>query len=424
MIKAFALYLVLLLLVSCQTAPQESVENEREAFQIGTKEKLYSKILDEEREIFVHVPAGFYGMNETNVKYPVLIVMDGENLFLPTVGIMNQLSSPFSANDQTPPMIVVGIPNTNRDRDLSPTKAMIGRDSATLENTGGANKMAEFIAEELIPFIDQNYNTTANRTLVGHSLGGLFVINTLLYHSHLFSNYLAIDPGLSWDKGKYRAQVIAELDRKKFDDQSLFIAIANTTMPWMSTEDLINDTTEVLRITRSLLKFEKELEPVTLEGLHMESRFYEQDNHFTVSMPAIIDGLKSFYKNYHFPQMITYYAPESNHTGPEVIGEIEGHFRKVADELGYPALPMENYIQAWAFSFAHFGKPEIATAMFDLNIRNYPGSAMVYASKGNFLLSRKDTLGAIANFEKSLSLGEDEFIRERLGLLRSFINHE
>ncbi len=411
------LYFLLLLLPCCHPNPQEPAEKERDLFEIGTKEKIYSKILDEEREVYIHVPSGFYGMNETNMSYPVLIVMDGENLFLPTVGIMNQLSSPFSANDQCPPMIVVGIPNTNRDRDLSPTKAIIGKDSSTLENTGGASKMAEFIGKELLPYIDQNYNTTTNRTLVGHSLGGLFAIHTLLNYPHLFSNYLSIDPGMSWDKGRYRAQVLANLEQEQFDGQTLFIAIANTKMPWMTREDLEKDTTEVLRITRSLFKFQKEVQPIELQGLHLEFQFYEQDNHFTVSMPAIIDGLKYFYRHYHFPKMLAYYAPDSNFTSREIVQDIEDHYRNISTELGYKALPMENYIQAWAFSFAHFGKPETATALFDLNIRNYPESAMVYASKGNFLLSQKDTLAAISNFEKSLELGEDDFIRERLDLL-------
>ena len=70
-------------------------------------------------------------------------------------------------------MIVVGIPNTNRGRDLTPTEVDI--DFFTGDSiqyvSGGGNIFLDFIEKELIPYIDETYPTTPYRTFVGHSFG-------------------------------------------------------------------------------------------------------------------------------------------------------------------------------------------------------------------------------------------------------------
>ena len=62
-------------------------------------------------------------------------------------------------------------------------------------------------------------------------------------------------------------------------------------------------------------------------------------------------------------------------------------------------------------------KPAIARALFELNIRNYPKSANVYDSMGDFYLNQSDTLQAIDQFKKALELGDNPFTREKLDQL-------
>ena len=70
------------------------------------------------------------------------------------------------------------------------------------QENGKAANFSKFIETELIPFVEHKYPVTNFRSLIGHSYGGLFTIYTLINHSHLFSNYLAIDPSLDWDSQK------------------------------------------------------------------------------------------------------------------------------------------------------------------------------------------------------------------------------
>lgn len=98
------------------------------------------------------------------------------------------------------PVIVVGIPNTERRRDLTgPTR--VAADSAIAPRVGGSAAFRRFIRDELIPAVGARYRTTAERAIVGESLAGLFVMETFLGDPALFDHYVAFDPSLWWNRG-------------------------------------------------------------------------------------------------------------------------------------------------------------------------------------------------------------------------------
>ena len=99
-------------------------------------------------------------------------------------------------------MIVVAIPNTDRTRDLTPThvnKGPDGKELPFLKTSGGMTNFFKFLETELIPHVDSNYHTTSYRMFVGHSFGGIAVINALYTIPETFNSYIAIDPSLWYD---------------------------------------------------------------------------------------------------------------------------------------------------------------------------------------------------------------------------------
>ena len=57
----------------------------------------------------------------------------------------------------------------------------------------------KFLREELIPYIDKNYNTQSFRILEGHSTSGTFTLR----HSQnttLFDAFIAVSPSMYWDE--------------------------------------------------------------------------------------------------------------------------------------------------------------------------------------------------------------------------------
>src|SRR5215207_2245838 len=101
---------------------------------------IYSSILREKRKIHIRTPQA---MNPFDA-YPVLYVLDGEAHTTMVAGQVNYLSEAYKI---IPNLIVVGIENTDRVRDLTPTHSIMGPDSkpdtsihAFGKNSGGGEK--------------------------------------------------------------------------------------------------------------------------------------------------------------------------------------------------------------------------------------------------------------------------------------------
>lgn len=127
-------------------------------------------------------------------------------------------------------MIVVGIPNTNRTRDLAPTKGIPHPfiDSAMIAASGGGEAFMEFMKKELIPHIEANYPTTPYRMLIGHSLGGITAMSALVNHTDLFNSYVSIDPSMWWSDQQLLKEIKGNANPEKYKNKSLFLGIANT----------------------------------------------------------------------------------------------------------------------------------------------------------------------------------------------------
>ena len=93
----------------------------------------------------------------------------------------------------------------SRSPDLTPVKDEFGerivstvtrRDNVT---TGEGASFLRFLKTVLTPFIESEYRVdTNNRTLSGHSWGGMFALYTMFHETQLFEKYLAISPALSY----------------------------------------------------------------------------------------------------------------------------------------------------------------------------------------------------------------------------------
>jgi len=153
-----------------------------------------SRILGERRSVNVYTPLGYRG--STTKRFPVLYMPDG-GIDEDFPHVVNTVDSLISLG-VIPPMIVVGVPNTQRRRDLTgPTR--FASDSAVAPHVGGSAAFRRFFREELMPVIDARYRTTRERGIVGESLAGLFIIETFLHEPTLFDHYVAFDPSLWWN---------------------------------------------------------------------------------------------------------------------------------------------------------------------------------------------------------------------------------
>src|SRR4051812_9167993 len=153
------------------------------AVTLGKREAIQSKILGEKREILVSVP------KQMKPNMPLVIVWDGEWTFSNVAVVVNHLTG----NGRLPPMVVAGVVNTNRGRDLAPTFA--GSEFAD----GPSDKFLAFLAEELIPQLTSEYSLGKYHILVGHSNAGMFSLYAFIRRPEVFQANLAISPSYGLD---------------------------------------------------------------------------------------------------------------------------------------------------------------------------------------------------------------------------------
>src|SRR5215470_12622336 len=183
---------------------------------------IKSTVLGEDRIILVRTPVGY----ETNkLSYPVLYMTDGD-------GHMNHTASTIeflTQNGRIPELIVVGVTNTDRTRDLTPVKSTNRNAAGELQfqSGGGADNFLKFFETELIPEIEKEYRVQPYRIFAGHSLGGLFAIHAMITKPGLFNSYVAVSPSLQWanDEALKRAETF--LKNQKELKVTLFVSIGN-----------------------------------------------------------------------------------------------------------------------------------------------------------------------------------------------------
>jgi hypothetical protein len=98
---------------------------------------------------------------------------------------------------------------------------------AAFPQSGGAGTFRRFLAQEVIPFVEQRYRTNGRRALMGESLAGLFVVDTLLNRPELFNDYVAISPSLWWDDRRPMRSAAAGVARHDLSGRRLFLAVAD-----------------------------------------------------------------------------------------------------------------------------------------------------------------------------------------------------
>jgi predicted alpha/beta superfamily hydrolase len=409
--QASFIFVVLLSLTACKKEEKKLPQK----ISLGTIDSLFSKTLNEQRKVWVYVPEGAAKFPDT--KYPVVYLLDGDAHFYSVAGLIHQLST-INGNTLCPEMIVVGIPNTDRFRDLTPThvREFFG-DTMIFKTTGGGENFTKFIADELIPYIDSHYPATSYRTMIGHSLGGLMVINTIVYHPELFANYLAIDPSLQWDARKLSKEARIILEEKKFNNKFLYVAVANNMPEGMQLPDLAKDTTQLTEPMRAILEFCDKTKLKTTNGLTFQSHYYPDDNHGSVPLIAEHDALRTMFAWYRLKGIDKFFDLKST-TADELAQFLNTHYKNVSAHYGFETRPQESLVNSLGYAFMFNNMADKARALFEMNTRNYPRSANVHDSMGEYYLQQKDTTNAIDQFNQALALADSPATRDKLKKLK------
>jgi len=339
---------------------------------VHTKYTINSTVLGEERTILVRTPLNYAERNE---KYPVVYMLDAhppQNAMM--IGIIEQQVW----GNQIPDMIVVGIQNTNRGRDMTPTKVSDGRGES-----GGADKFLQFIETEVIPLVEKNYRTQPYKIFAGHSLGGLLAVYSFVSRPDLFNAYIAASPVLGWDNNFVIKRAEELFKQKKEFKKTIFLALGDE-------PDL----------SKSFNSFQALLKKTNAKGLDYEFRQFADENHGSVVLPAYYAGLRKIFAGWNPPQ------PPRGTVPDNVVTDLENHYKRLSERFGYTVLIPEATLNQIGYILLRNNQIPEAIEVFRKNTVNNPNSANALDSLAEAFEKNGQLKLAIENYEKAYKMAE------------------
>jgi predicted alpha/beta superfamily hydrolase/peptidoglycan/xylan/chitin deacetylase (PgdA/CDA1 family) len=231
----------------------------------GHYRTIQSKLLGEARKLLIRLPADYGQSDET---YPVLYKLDGDkDVFLQAASTVNYLAG---MTGKVPEHIVVGIENTDRNRDMAPG--------------AGARNFLRFLETELVPFIATNYRTNGFKIIAGQSSSAVFAGYAFLERPTAFDAYILSSFGLHKEdlaalfERELKSQDLAKVGRR-------FLFVANGGRDPYDPDG---------SIAKRGSRFLDSLRRAAPRSVLITSRLYGEEGH--VPFPSLYDGLKWIYE--------------------------------------------------------------------------------------------------------------------------------
>lgn len=240
-----------------------------------------------------------------NSRLPVLYVLD-PFLTLDTVVGWARVYARY-AEGEVPSAFIVGVGHPTevesrfmalRIRDLTPTP-VTGREWRPPLGAGQGPRLLRAFHDEIVPFVEANYPVSADRTVIGWSLGGLFALYALFHQPHVFSRYLVVSPSLWWEN-RLPLEWEREWARHHSDLAArVFLAVgAREEAPgggWLS-EGFSDEIIGWFRQVSNFRTFVRRLKSRGYPNLELESVIFSGEYHMTVYPAAIARGLVSLFR--------------------------------------------------------------------------------------------------------------------------------
>ena len=235
----------------------------------GDKLLVQSKILNENKDIFVGLPENF---NDTT-EYPLVVVLEGEVLF-ETIAPLTRL---MAETGEIPECVVVGIPLNNKHLDYAPRLSDV-------PESGNADKMLEFYREELFPLLAKKYHCGKDKIIWAHSaISGIFCTYLLIGPDNQFNGIISSSPNLRFMKEYITKKNVFDKLAKK---DTLFYYL---TFGSNEGEDYMGEMYD------GVISFKNLLEKEAPKNLSWKFQLNEGENHFSNAIETYIDGLRLYF---------------------------------------------------------------------------------------------------------------------------------
>lgn len=238
---------------------------------LGERVQINSSILQQTRDIQVVLPENYSADKQTN--YPVLYILDGDYNINSVAAMLDFMGNRAQL---IPDIIVVGIADKGTGayrQNMTPARLT----SPFKEKPQGqAEQFLSFIKQELKPYMQQHYRIANNDILFGQSIGGLFVLNTLVNDPQSFTTFLAVSPALWLNQHAFSQHTRQLLSQSSNLNANLYLSLGDETR-------------------MGVYGFVEVLDDLQPKQLTWFFKRYPNENHNSVGMVALRDNLSQLF---------------------------------------------------------------------------------------------------------------------------------
>ena len=389
-IKKRAAILIIGLIVFCSTSIAIPLQEEGEGVMIGTYHKIFSKILNEERTLLVHLPGNY---DSTSLDYPVLFMLYGNQVttyFAQTVAVLDRLGS----TGGMPEMLLVAITNTDRYRDLLPLRP----DGSPT----GIENFVRFFKDELIPYVETRYRAKDYRVLMGPQAGANFGLYTLFEHPELFQAAIINNP-FRWQGGR---DLVFQNARDFLQSRKSFNKFLSIT--YEDGDELAKEGAAYVDRFATLVSNQE------IRGFRLHLNYIKDNDEFIQPM-GLRSGLKSLFQEYPFPE-----DREVN-----ALSDILDFYQGLSDAYGFPVDAPGHVLTMQIYKLLDRGKRAEGVEAVKYLRANYPRSANAYMILANLAMQDGELEKALEGYQKMVEILPSDVggIQGRIDMLERRISY-
>ncbi len=383
LLRALLLPIAAAVLVLSGAAPG-AAQQDGSPVSIGTYRVIASDVLGEARRLLINLPRGYEG---SAISYPVVYHTYGDYIseyYADAFATLERLGN----SARTPQLILVGIDNIDRYRDLRPLTPD-GRKSGTEAYT-------RFLREEVIPFVERNYRTTGFRILVGPQAGAIFGLYTLQENTDLFDAYILNNPFVSKPNTESLLSKAATFYENQ-DELRKFVFIT-----FGGADESPGDVANVYR-------FAEFTAPVRDRGFELHLNNLLENDDFITPLD-LRKGLETLFEGYHVGEPRRFTSLQA----------ISAHYEDLSARYGFGVPPAELVMTLAADALRTRGETEKAVEILEYQTSLYPNMVNAYWQLAGIAAEKRDTATAIGLYEKCLEINPSlaNFVARRIEELR------
>lgn len=344
--------------------------------------------LDGKRELKIQLPRNYDP--EVKRKYPLVVVLDGDYLFEPVAGNID-----YQAYwEDIPDCIVVGIKQgKTRENDFF-------YDSDTFFPAHEGADFYEFMASELLPYIERNYSASNFRVIVGHDLSANFINYYLFKDEPLFRAYVALSPDLAPEMENRLQQRLAILKEETFY--------------YLATSD-----SDIKALRDAIVSCDAKLKSITDPKLHYKFDNFEDANHYSLVGRGIPKALN---------EIFTLYKPINGKEYTEKLLTFEGSpydyltkkYEDIAYFYGFEKKIIENDVRAIAAASNKKNDLESLEKLSKLVKKEFPESMLSAYYLGMYYEKEGNLKKALQRYKSGLLLEPSQFIDKEIMLEKMY----